>query len=127
MRVPDAELVHSVGGVAGRIEQLGAAGPELLMEGVDVVDVDVGVETIGRDGPAIRLRTGVLEAGEVHVTVTAGRVAVVRRGDLPGVTVEAELVAVVIERAGDVVHEQDGRVVPDAHARERMSCTTSLF
>ena len=80
---------------------------------------DVEIEHVPRHQLAVRPRRDIVEAGEVHVRVAAGHVGVVVRIAFPGMALEPELVAVVVEGATNVVDQQDGRVVAERGASPR--------
>src|SRR6266508_6539674 len=124
VRVAHADLSQAVALVDGPVHEIGTELAQLLVEGVDVVDVEIDVEHVRRHSFGVRAWARFLEAGEMNLATVARRLAVVPR--LPHLDVESELVSVVVERLAEVVDEQYRSVACDPHARARarISCTT---
>jgi hypothetical protein len=111
-----ADLAKPVLLVDGLVQELGAAVGELGMEGVDVLHPDIDVEQVRRNPLVVRARLRALNAADVKEDVVASCVAIVEGIRLLRLDLEAEPVAKVSERSGDVGDHEDGRVTRQAHA-----------
>ena len=99
------------------MEEIGAAAHELLVQGGHVVHPEVDVEEIRLDDLAVRSR--LLALVEVDVALVPLRVAVRGRVGLPLAGLEAQLVAVVLERLEHLRDDQHRRKASnDRHASD---------